>query len=111
MKTDKNVAYEDEKEIIFSRTVKAGKRIYYIDVKRNRTGELYLCITESKRQKAEGDELAAVNFEKHKIFLFQEDFAKFTDCLQEATQYIESMQGKAVPRKEYPTEVHIDIDF
>ncbi len=111
MKTDKNHTQEDELDIIFNRTVKAGKRMYYIDVKRNRANELYLCITESKRQKGGDDEFPAVSYEKHKIFLFPEDFKKFTTSLREATEYIESQQGESAPRKELPTEIKIDIDF
>lgn len=111
MKTDKNNTHEHEREIIFSRTLKAGKRIYYIDVKKNRADELYLCITESKRQKSGDDEYPTVNYEKHKIFLFPEDFRKFTSSLQEATQYIEEQQGECAQRKEFPSEIQIDIEF
>lgn len=111
MKTEQNNTFEDERDILFSRTIKAGKRVYYIDVKKNRTGEMYLCITESKRQKAGDDEFPTINYEKHKIFLFPEDFQKFTNSLQEATQYIEQQQGEPTPRKEFPREIQIDIDF
>ncbi|MBR4405141.1 MAG: DUF3276 family protein [Bacteroidaceae bacterium] len=111
MKTEQKNIHEDERDIIFSRTVKAGNRIYYIDVKKNRVGELYLCITESKRQKGGDSEYPSVSYEKHKIFLFPEDFKKFTDNLQEATRYIEEQQGHATPRKEFPSEIQIDIEF
>ena len=65
---------ENEKEIVFSQAIKAGKRIYYIDVKKNRKEEMYISITESKKiVSGEGDD-ATVTFEKHKIFLYKEDF-------------------------------------
>ena len=75
-----------ENEIIFSRSVKAGKRIYYIDVKQDRNSELYLSITESKRIK-EGDEETRPVFEKHKIFLYREDMSKFLSALPAAADY------------------------
>ena len=56
---------ESEKEIVFSQAVKAGKRIYYIDVKKNRKGEMYLSITESKKIVSGEGENAIVTFEKH----------------------------------------------
>jgi hypothetical protein len=76
----------EEKEIVFSKTVKAGKRMYYLDVKRDRRGDLFLSITESKRKNVtpEGQFI----FEKHKIFLYKEDFRKFEDALSETLSFI-----------------------
>jgi len=110
-----------EREIVFSRTVKAGKRIYYIDVKRNRKDELYLALTESKKivNGTDGDNVNVV-FEKHKIFLYKEDFEKFMDSINEAIGFIEAEQGKAEPRPEYSEdpvasdsneEIKIDVEF
>ena len=82
-----------DNEIVFSRSVKAGKRIYYIDVKQDRNSELYLSITESKRIK-DGDEESRPVFEKHKIFLYREDLNKFLTALQAAADYA---QERAVP--------------
>ena len=75
-----------ESDILYSKTVKAGKRIYYIDVKQDRRKELYLSLTESKRVKDGGDDLRPV-FEKHKIFLYREDFNKFINALVDAADY------------------------
>lgn len=75
-----------ENDILFSRSVKAGKRIYYIDVKQDRNQELYLSITESKRVK-DGDEETRPVFEKHKIFLYREDLSKFFNALQAAATF------------------------
>lgn len=83
---------DSDKEIVFSRSVKAGKRIYYLDVKKNRKDEMYLAITESKKViQGEGSE-AQVSFEKHKIFLYKEDFEKFIVGLTEAVKFIENEQ-------------------
>lgn len=78
-----------DSEILFSKTVKAGKRIYYIDVKQDRKGELYLSLTESKRLKEQGDAVHPV-FEKHKIFLYREDLNKFLAAFSEAANYAQS---------------------
>ena len=78
-----------EKDIIFSQSVKAGKRIYYLDVKKTLRGETYLSITESKKVlQDEGDDMKIV-FEKHKIFLYREDLGKFTAALKEVIDFIE----------------------
>lgn len=102
-----------ERDIVFSRTVKAGKRIYYIDVKRNRKDELYLAITESKKVVEGFDPTSQrVNFEKHKIFIYREDFDKFQDSMSEAISFIEKEQGKSEPRPTIEdSEIKIDLDF
>ncbi len=83
----------NDKKILFSKAVKAGKRIYYLDVKQNRRNELFLAITESKKViSGEGDN-TRVNFEKHKIFLYKEDFEKFTTGLNEALSFIQENQS------------------
>ncbi len=83
----------NDKEIVFSQSIKAGKRIYYLDVKKNRKDEMFLAITESKKiVMGEGDN-SQVSFEKHKIFLYKEDFEKFMNGLQEAVQFIQEQQG------------------
>ena len=79
-----------EHVIVFSKVIKAGKRVYYLDVKQNRSGELFLTITESKRKTTEDDNDSQVQYEKHKIFLYQEDFDKFKDGFAEALGYINS---------------------
>ena len=99
---------ENEKDIVYSQAVKAGKRIYYLDVKRNKRDELFLSITESKRLvSGEGPE-ASYSFEKHKIFLYQEDFSKFIGALSKAIGYIHENQPL---NDAYPTdEEEIIID-
>ena len=84
-----NERRHDDKEIVFSKSIKAGKRIYYLDVKKNRKDEMFLAITESKKViMGEGDD-SQVSFEKHKIFLYREDFQKFMAGLTEAIDFID----------------------
>lgn len=91
---DLYVTMEDSKkrmpdqEIVFSRTIKAGKRIYYLDIKRNLKDEMLLSITESKKIVSGEGEQAQTSFEKHKIFLYQEDFEKFMDAMTDIFQFI-----------------------
>lgn len=79
-----------EQEIIFSKSIKAGKRIYYLDVKRNRKDDLFIAITESKKIITGFDDNAKVSYEKHKIFLYKEDFDKFADGLEEVIKFIKT---------------------
>lgn len=108
---------ENEKEIVHSQTIKAGKRIYYIDVKKNRKDEMYLSITESKKIVNGEGENATVTFEKHKIFLYREDFTKFANSLKEAIDFVVAEQGEYVPRYTDSIEAaqesstSIDIEF
>lgn len=79
-------AENSDKEIIYSKAIKAGKRIYYLDVKKNLKEELFLAITESK--KIQSKDGLQVSFEKHKIFLYKEDFDKFMNGMEEIIGYI-----------------------
>ena len=97
MEEKKKSVVDGDKEIVFSKAIKAGKRIYYLDVKKNRKDEMFLAITESKKiVSGEGDD-SQVSFEKHKIFLYKEDFEKFTNGLQQAIQFITDEQ-KSISR-------------
>jgi len=79
-----------DKEIAFSRSVKAGKRIYYLDVKRSRNDDLYLSLTESKKKISGNPENPDVTYEKHKIFLYKEDLSKFTEALIDVIKYMQN---------------------
>ena len=92
-----------DQEIVYSRSVKAGKRIYYLDVRKARNNDLYLCITESKRLPGEA-EGAAPQFEKHKVFLYKEDFAHFTEGLEDVINYIKGQLGDFEARQEFVSE-------
>lgn len=98
------------RDIPFSRAVKAGKRVYYIDAKRSRNGEYYLSLTESKKIVSGNEYEPQVTFEKHKLFIYPEDFGKVMDALTEAVSFIEQQQGKAEERQQ-PDDFSIDIEF
>ena len=73
------------REEIFSKSVRAGKRTYFFDVKATRKNDYYLTVTESKKRFNKDGRFF---YEKHKIFLYKEDFDKFIEGLQEAVEYI-----------------------
>jgi hypothetical protein len=110
---------ERDKEEIFSRTVRAGKRTYFFDVKATIAEERYLTITESKRRF--NNEQGKFFYEKHKLFLYREDFEKFINGLNDAIEFIQT--GKAPDRPEAesvenhvpdeipPVDKHTDISF
>lgn len=76
---EKNDGMEmNDRDEIYSKPVRAGKRTYFFDVKATRNNDYYLTITESKK-KLEKD--GSQNYEKHKIFLYKEDFDKFAEGL------------------------------
>ena len=77
------------KQEIHSKVIRAGKRTYFFDVKSTRNEEYYLTITESKKRFGENGKFS---YEKHKIFLYKEDFAKFVESLQEVVEYIQENQ-------------------
>jgi hypothetical protein len=82
---------EGYKEDVFSTSVRAGKRTYFFDVKATRGNDLFMTITESKRVGHEID--GPVHYEKHKIFLYKEDFDGFAEGLQKAIDHIRGLQG------------------
>ena len=75
---------QTDKELVFSESVKAGKRIYYFDVKQSRNGDRYIAITESKKVVSGDEDNPQVSYEKHKLFLYKEDFDKFISALRNA---------------------------
>lgn len=91
---------EMNREEIYSRVIRAGKRTYFFDVKATRSGEQYLTITESKRRF--NNEQGKFYYEKHKLFLYKEDFEKFSRGLGEVIEFIET--GKKAPEPEPETE-------
>jgi len=99
-----NRRFDDKKEpeIVYSHSVKAGKRIYYLDVKKARNEDLYLCITESKKKQGAEDESPL--FEKHKVFLYREDFDHFKEALQDVIGFVEGKLGKMEARPEWTPE-------
>ncbi len=78
-----------DKEEIFSKSVRAGKRTYFFDVKNTKTNDYYLTITESKKQFTDDGKFT---FIKHKIFVYKEDFDKFIEGLNEGMNFIRKEQ-------------------
>ncbi len=110
MESQKETNNDKERDILYSQSIKAGHRMYYLDVKKNRREELYISITESKKKIDESQDLQQVSYEKHKIFIYKEDFQKFVDCFQHVVDFIEKEQGEAEPRAEN-NDIQIDMDF
>src|SRR4051812_19772388 len=79
----------NQREEVFSKSVRAGKRTYFFDVKSTKAQDFYLTITESKKRI--GDD-GNPFFEKHKIFLYREDFQKFLDGLNEAINHVGTLK-------------------
>ena len=97
--TEKNEeVFKTEREEIFSKSVRAGKRTYFFDVKTTRRNDYYLTLTESKKR---FNRDGRFYFEKHKIFLYKEDFEKFTDGLTEAIEYIKENAPELLEGEEF----------
>ncbi len=107
---DGSNAQERPGEDVYSKPVRAGKRTYFFDVKATKGNDYYLTITESKR-KIERDGRFA--YDKHKIFLYKEDFDKFTAGLEEVIEYIKHNCLKDVDYSAQPPkrDSFTDVDF
>ena len=79
---------ESRNDEVFSKVVRAGKRTYFFDVKSTRNNDLYITVTESKKTTNDG----RFSYEKHKLFLYKEDFEKFKDGLHEAFDKIDELK-------------------
>lgn len=82
-----------EKEEIFSKVLRAGRRTYFFDVRATKAGDYYLTITESK--KFTNDD-GSFHYKKHKIYLYKEDFNEFNEILKEMTDYVVDEKGDEV---------------
>ncbi|MGF1557380.1 PUR family DNA/RNA-binding protein, partial [Paucihalobacter sp.] len=82
-----------EKEEIFSKVLRAGRRTYFFDVRSTKAGDYYLTITESK--KFTNDD-GSFHYKKHKIYLYKEDFTEFKDILEEMIDYVFNEKGDEV---------------
>lgn len=85
------MAYDnkDRNDEIYSKVIKAGKRTYFFDIKSTKGKDLYLTITESKKVEENGRE----SFQKHKIFLYKEDFEKFKEGFDDVIAKIEDLRN------------------
>lgn len=102
-----------EKEEIFSKILRAGRRTYFFDVRATKADDYYITITESKKFTEED---GSFHFKKHKIYLYKEDFAAFTEILSDMTSYVLNHKGEEVIserhqkdfKKEYTSETSED---
>ena len=122
IKEDLNGSEEkNQKEEIFTKVVRAGKRTYFFDVKATRKEDYYLTITESKKRLGKEGKIF---YEKHKIFLYKEDFGKFSDGLKDAVSYIDNgrkytvspeassdLKSESVSNEPLTAEEFTNIDF
>lgn len=88
MSTDKD--QRPSREDVYSKSIRAGKRTYFFDVKATRANDLYLTITESKKRFTDDGKRF---YEKHKLFLYKEDFDKFVDGLKDTISEIEHLRN------------------
>ena len=100
-----------DKEEIFSKVLRAGRRTYFFDVRATKAGDYYLTITESK--KFTNDD-GSFHYKKHKIYLYKEDFNEFGEILNEMTDYIINEKGDEViserHQKDFKKEDHYNKD-
>ena len=82
-----------ERDEIYSKALRAGRRTYFFDVRSTKAGDYYLTVTESKKFTEED---GTFHFKKHKIYLYKEDFSEFKNILDEMTDYIISEKGEEV---------------
>ena len=98
-----------EKEEIFSKVLRAGRRTYFFDVRATKADDYYITITESKKFTEED---GSFHFKKHKIYLYKEDFTAFAEILEDMTSYVLNHKGEEVIserhqkdfKKEFPTD-------
>jgi hypothetical protein len=100
-----------EKEEIFSKVLRAGRRTYFFDVRSTKAGDYYLTVTESK--KFTNDD-GSFHYKKHKIYIYKEDFTEFNSILNEMTDYIINEKGDEViserHQKDFKKEFESDAD-
>jgi hypothetical protein len=105
---------KSEKQEIFSKSVRAGKRTYFFDVKSTRRDDYYLTITESKKRYNKDGRYF---YEKHKLFLYKEDFEKFLEGLNDTIGFIQGEQPEKLtqtpdqPTADEPVQSYTDVEF
>jgi len=98
-----------EKEEIFSKVLRAGRRTYFFDVRATKADDYYITITESKKFTEED---GSFHFKKHKIYLYKEDFTAFSEILEDMTSYVLNHKGEEViserHQKDFKKEYALD---
>lgn len=105
-----NQQFTSNKEEIYSKVMRAGRRTYFFDVRETKAGDYYLTITESK--KFTNDD-GSFHYKKHKIYLYKEDFVEFKDHLVDMIDYVIDAKGNEViserHQKDYnPEDQHVN---
>lgn len=95
--------YDAQREV-FTKVVKAGKRTYFFDIKATKGQDHYITVTESKKVILNGKEV----FQKHKIFLYKEDFGKFSETLLEVLNKANELNTTDNPDSSYLSDVQFD---
>jgi hypothetical protein len=116
---DRKMKQEQDLHAVYSRELKAGRRIYYFDVKKTQRGELYLVLTESKMTRKAPNEAGVI--EKHRVMMFPEDFDRLKKEILDAIDFIEKAGGMEETAEEdaeenilqsgHAGEIKLDIEF
>ena len=96
-----------ERDEIYSKALRAGRRTYFFDVRSTKAGDYYLTVTESKKFTEED---GTFHFKKHKIYLYKEDFNEFKSILDEMTNYIISEKGEEVISEKHQKDFKKDYE-
>jgi hypothetical protein len=98
-----------QREEIFSKAVRAGKRTYFFDVKNTKADEYFLTITESKKRFLNDE--GKFHYEKHKIFLYKEDFESFVEGLNDVINFIKTGEKPITVTSEITSNEFSDVSF
>ncbi|ADX67306.1 MULTISPECIES: PUR family DNA/RNA-binding protein [Weeksella] len=93
---------------IFSKVLRAGRRTYFFDVRETKAGDYYLTITESKKNTLDDGN---IQYKKHKIYLYKEDFTNFKELLNETTAYILKEKGEVVISEKHQNDFNPKKEF
>ncbi len=96
-----------QKEEIYSKVLRAGRRTYFFDVRATKANDYYLTITESKKFTNED---GSFYYKKHKIYLYKEDFEGFAEMLDEVTSFIVNEKGEEVISERHQKDFKKDYD-
>jgi hypothetical protein len=102
LEKNEEIVSDHSREEIHSKVVRAGKRTYFFDVKATRRNDYYLTITESKKRFGRDGKFF---YEKHKLFLYKEDFDKFSDSLKDVLDYIREANPQPIELDENPVQM------
>lgn len=93
----------EERDQIFSKRVRAGKRTYFFDVRATKSNDYYLTVTESRRQQRDGE----FYYDKSKMFIYKEDFNKFVEALQETVDHIKTELNPDFDYEQFDQDEHV----